>query len=215
MGLLGLVMPVASGASLLTAPSLVTNVWQALGPGLVGVVRRLWLLQVGIVVGVALAPLLFPGGQDAFGRRLLGGCLLAYGALGLAGWRPKPPPARWEPPAGLLAGVATGIVTGLTGVFVLPAVPFLQSLGFGKDKLAQALGVSFTTSTLALATMLAVQGHLNLATSLASALVVIPSVLGMALGQWVRRGMSEALFRRCFQVGLLLLGGWLLLATSA
>ena len=78
MGLLGLVMPVANAASLLTLPSLVTNLWQAaIGPGIACMVRRLWLMQVGIAAGVALAPWLFPDRQDAFGRHLLGGCLVA------------------------------------------------------------------------------------------------------------------------------------------
>jgi hypothetical protein len=34
----------------------------------------------------------------------------------------------------------------------------------------------------------------------------------MALGQVIRGEMGEALFRRCFFIGLLLLGGWLLVA---
>jgi uncharacterized membrane protein YfcA len=212
MGLLGLVMPVASAAALLTLPSLVTNVWQsATGPGLGSALRRLWLMQFGTVIGVALAPILLPGPQDAFGRQLLGGCLLAYSALALIGWHLKRPSTRCEPLAGLLVGGATGIITGLTGVFVLPAVPYLQSLGLQKDAMAQALGLSFTTSTLALASMLALQGHLTVATSLSSALVVLPAVLGMALGQMIRGEMSESLFRRCFFFGLLVLGGWLLL----
>ena len=75
---------------------------------------------------------------------------------------------------------------------------------------AQALGLSFTTSTLALAFMLSIQGHLTWGTSLASAIAVVPAVLGMALGQVIRGEMGEASFRRCFFAGLLLLGGWLL-----
>jgi uncharacterized protein len=211
MGLLGLVMPVANAASLLTLPSLVTNLWQAaIGPGIALIVRRFWLMQAGIIAGVALAPALFPDRQDAFGRHLLGGCLVAYGVLGVAGWRPSQLPARWDKLIGLLTGASTGIITGLTGVFVLPAVPYLQSLGLQKDAMSQALGLSFTTSTLALALMLVFQGHLTRGTSLASALVVIPAVLGMALGQVIRGEMSEAFFRRCFFAGLLLLGGCLL-----
>jgi uncharacterized protein len=211
MGLLGLVMPVAHAASLLTLPSLATNLWQAAaGPGLASMVRRLWLMLAGIAIGVALAPAFFAGRQDAFGRHLLGACLVAYGALGFMGWRPKRPAPRWDGLAGLLVGASTGIVTGLTGVFVLPAVPYLQSLGLAKDAMTQALGLSFTTSTLALAAMLALQGHLTPGTSLASAVVVVPAVLGMFLGQAIRGEMGEALFRRCFFAGLLLLGAWLL-----
>lgn len=211
MGLLGLVMPVAGAASLLTLPSLATNLWQAIvGPGFVRTMRRLWLMQMGIALGVAFAPLLLRGRPEAAGGLLLGGCLALYGLFGLAGWHPKPPQAKWEQLIGLGCGTATGVLTALTGVFVLPAVPFLQSLGLRKDDMAQALGLSFTTSTLALAAMLATEGHLTLGTSAASALMVIPAVTGMMLGQLIRGEMSEKLFRRCFFAGLLLLGGWLL-----
>jgi uncharacterized membrane protein YfcA len=45
---------------------------------------------------------------------------MAYGALGLAAWRP-----RMEARAGLPAGAATGALAAVTGVFVIPAVPWL------------------------------------------------------------------------------------------
>ena len=48
---------------------------------------------LGVVAGVALAPWLLPGDPELLGRRLLGACLLAYGAVGLLGWRPRPPSA--------------------------------------------------------------------------------------------------------------------------
>jgi uncharacterized membrane protein YfcA len=212
IGLLGLMMPVASAASLLTIPSLLTNVWQAaIGPGLMRVLRCLWPMQIGIGLGVALAPALFPVPDEGLARRLLGACLVAYGCLGLMGWRPPRPSRKWDKMLALITGVSTGIITGLTGVFVLPAVLYLQSLELKKDAMAQALGLSFTTATAALALMLAVQGHLTLGNSAGSALMVAPAVLGMALGQFIRGAMSEDLVRRCFFTGALLLGGWLLL----
>lgn len=212
IGLLGLAMPVAAAAALLTAPSLVTNLWQAaVGPGLAAAVRRLWTLQVGILAGATAMPLLFTAPPDAVVRRVLGICLLAYGALGLLGRPPRQLPARHEASVGLLAGIATGIVTGFTGVFVLPLVPYLQALGLRKDAMAQALGLSFTTSTVALAASLALQGHLDLRSSTGSLAMVLPAVAGMWLGQRVRGSMSEALFRRAFFAGLLLLGAWLAL----
>lgn len=211
LGLLGLVMPVALAAGLMTVPSLATNLWQAAtGPGLRALLARTLTLQLGIVAGVLATGMLLAEPPDSFGRRLLGACLVAYGALGIAGWRPPAPPRRWEPLLGGAVGLATGLVTALTGVFVLPAVPYLQSLGLGKDAMTQALGIGFTTSTLALAALLASRGHLGLSTSAASALMVLPALLGMWMGQGVRAWLSEAAFRRCFFFGLLALGAFLL-----
>src|SRR5262245_28065033 len=52
MGLLAVVMTPAQAAALLVAPSLLTNVWQAMGPELAPLTRRLWPMLLGICVGV-------------------------------------------------------------------------------------------------------------------------------------------------------------------
>jgi uncharacterized membrane protein YfcA len=209
MGLLGLAMPVAQAAALITLPSLVTNVWQACaGRALRVLLARLWSMLAGIAAGVAIAAWL-PWHEPGFARLLLGACLLAYGVSGWAGWRLPAVPERWQHATGAVAGALTGVVTGVTGVFVLPAVPYLQSLQLDRHALPQALALAFTTATLALAALLAVRGDLGVAASLGSALALVPALLGMFVGQKLRDGMSEAAFRRCFFGGLVLLGAWL------
>jgi uncharacterized protein len=136
----------------------------------------------------------------------LGGTLVLYGIVGLLKPRLRVPP-RWEGWAGPLVGVATGLVTGATGVFVIPAVPYLGSLGLDQDDLVQALGLSFTMSTLALAAGLAWHGALPLAATGTSLLAVLPALAGMALGGWLRARARPETFRVCFFVGLLVLGG--------
>lgn len=209
MGLLGLLMPVPQAASLLTLPSLATNLWQALGGGaLRALLARLWPYQAGIVAGVACAAWLPPVDPKVAGV-LLGACLFAYGLCGLAGWRTPLPTRRMQAVTGPAAGAATGLATALTAVFVLPAVPYLQSLRLDRNALTQALGLSFTTSTLALAALLALRGDLGLAASVHSALALVPALAGMYVGQKLRQDMSEALFRRGFFGALVLLGAWL------
>ena len=86
-------------------------------------------------------------------------------------------------------------------------MPYLGALGLGRDELVQALGLSFTLSTLALAGGLALHGALPAAASLASALAVLPALAGMAFGGWLRARVRPATFRLCFFLGLLALGG--------
>ncbi|MET3585313.1 hypothetical protein ABID21_001415 [Pseudorhizobium tarimense] len=73
-----------------------------------------------------------------------------------------------------MVGLTTGIVTGATGVFVIPAVPYVQALGFNKDGLVQALGLSFTVSTIALVVGLASRGAFQFNGVAFSALAVAP-----------------------------------------
>ena len=92
-------------------------------------------------------------------------------------------PPRLEPVLSPMIGALTGLAAGVTGVFVLPAAPYLQALGLGKEELMHALGLSFTASTLALAAGLARHGAFHIAVAGSSLLYTVPAVIGMQIGQ--------------------------------
>jgi hypothetical protein len=108
-----------------------------------------------------------------------------------------------------LVGFITGVITGATGVFVIPAVPYLQALGLEKNELVQALGLTFLVSTVALGLSLTGGGVFGAAVAGASILALAPALSGMVLGQYVRSRVSPTVFRRFFFWGLLLLGAHL------
>jgi uncharacterized protein len=144
MGALGLVMQPVQAAALLVVPSLVTNVWQYLaGPALRGIARRLATMLLLVCVGTAVGIQFLTSGVSRWPSIALGGVLAAYGLLGL--FLPRlSVSTRSESALSPAVGIITGVLTGATGVFVVPAVPYLSALGFTKDELIQALGLSFT-----------------------------------------------------------------------
>lgn len=159
VGLLATVMSPAQAAALLIVPSFVTNVWQLLaGPRFGALLRRLWPMMVAIAVGTVASAGLIAGAKGPGPASALGAALVVYAVIGLAGFAFRVP-ARAEPWLSPVIGLATGLVTGATGVFVIPAVPYLQALGLDRDQLIQALGLSFTVSTVALAAGLAREGR--------------------------------------------------------
>jgi len=211
VGLLGLTMAPAQAAALIVAPSLVTNVWQlAAGPRLGALLRRLWPMLLGICAGTWAGARVGLLGGDTGGQATaaLGGALVLYALVGLSAARVAVPP-RLEPLLSPLVGAATGLVSAATGVFVIPAVPYLQALALEKDDLVQALGLSFTVSTVALAGGLLGNGALGLGVAGASLLALAPALLGMVLGQRVRARVPPGPFRRWFFFGLLALGAHL------
>ncbi|HXT07310.1 MAG TPA: sulfite exporter TauE/SafE family protein [Roseiarcus sp.] len=206
MGLLGLVAAPAQAAALVVIPSLVTNLWQFLsGRRWLALARRTWpmLAAIGLATWESAGLMTGPGAARAL--TWLGLVLVVYAAIGLAKIRISVP-ARHEAWLSAAVGAATGLVTGATGVFVIPAVPYLQALGFEKDNLVQVLGLSFTTSTLALAAGLASRGAFRLSEAGASALCVAPALIGMTVGQAIRTRVNPATFRLIFLAGLALLG---------
>jgi len=211
IGLLGLLITPAQAAAILVVPSLATNVWQFIvGGGLLVLVRRLWPMLVGICIGSFIGALVLPRDDDGHATVWLGSALVIYSALGLVKIHFKVPPHA-EIWLGLLMGTATGAITVATGIYVLPGTPYLQSLQFERDKLVQALGLSFTVSTITLAIALSYAGEIH--TSLAwPALVALgAAAIGMWLGQIVRSKVKAETFRLCFFIGLLMLGAHLTL----
>lgn len=211
IGLLVLVMTPAEAAALLVIPSLVTNLWQlAAGPRFGALLHRLWPMLLGICLGTLAGAGVITGANAALATGGLGAALILYSGLALTGLRPAVP-KRLEAWLSPLVGGLTGLVTGATGVFVIPAVPYLQALNLEKNELIQALGLSFTVSTLALAVALAHHGAFDLSRMAVSLLALLPALLGMLAGQWIRERLSLSVFRLCFLVGLLALGMHLLL----
>jgi len=206
MGTLALVMSPLQAAALLVVPSLLTNIWQALaGPFFVAVLRRLWPMLFSVCIGTWAGMGFMAQGRDRLGHELLGMALAAYAVSGLLELRPRIDPKHaWL--AGPAVGAVTGLITAATGVFVIPAVPYLQAIGMEKDELVQALGLSFTVSTLALSVNLAFVGAIDTGVLQSSAWATVLAVLGMLLGQVIRSRLPLAAFRRCFFGGLLLLG---------
>jgi uncharacterized membrane protein YfcA len=205
-GLLTMVMAPGQVAALLVVPNAATNFWQALtGKHLRPLLRRLWPMLVGIGAGTA------PGAgflaSDTSGRATmaLGIMLCLYALSSLLSPRLRVPTGAewWLAP---LAGVVTGLVAVLTGVFVIPLVPYLNALALQRDELIQALGLSLLTSAAALALALARAGALPVSLLGASLFALAPAGLGVLFGQWLRQRTHPAVFVRVFAVGLLLIG---------
>jgi uncharacterized protein len=211
VGLLGLMMSPAEAAAIIVLPSFVTNVWQALAGGaLRELAKRLWPMLAGICIGTYIGAVLLPSVKGGEATIWLGIALVIYAVFGLCNLDLKTPRrhAGW---IGGLAGLATGMVSIATAIFTIPGVPYVQSLGFDRDRLVQALGLSFTVSTVALAVALSHSGEMNSGVALPSVAALVASLAGMAIGQKVRGLASPRTFRLCFFIGLLALGAHLAL----
>jgi len=209
LGLLTAAIDLPTAMALLLVPSFVTNFWQAIvgGNGKV-ILARIWPFLLTATVTVWLGGLALTTVNPSVLSGLLGVLLFAYGALNLVGVRVALRP-RQEFWSGPVFGAANGILTGMTGSFVVPGVMFLQAIGLPRDLLIQAMGMLFTTSTVALALALQSNNLLSPKLGMLSAVAVIPAIAGMFLGQMIRQHLSEAIFRRVFFTALLVLGAYI------
>lgn len=205
MGLLGLWLAPVQAAALLLVPSVVTNIVQMAGPGLGGLLRRLWPMLAGVVLGTGAGWWLWGGMGGALAATGLGAMVACYGVIGLLALKPRLS-AQGATLTAFPAGAVTGVITAGTGIFVIPMVPWLQASGLPREAMVQALGVSLLVSALSLSLVLGGAGHLGWAEGLGSTLALLPALAGQWLGARLRHRLDEAVFRRCFFGFLLLLG---------
>jgi uncharacterized membrane protein YfcA len=216
VGLLSLFLSPLEAASLMIVPSLLSNVWQlSSGEPVYPLWQRLWPMLLAIWVGTFACSGIFAAMGATMGGGgaavTLGAALAIYGVMGLLSVRCSVPKGA-EPWMAPLIGVLTGALSAASGVSTLPSVPYLQALGLKRDELVQAMGLAFTAATSALAVALAMRSALPPAVAGASLLAQFPAMLGMFIGQILRKRMDPQLFRRCFFVTLIGLGMQLLLA---
>lgn len=195
--------------ALFLVPGVVTNIWQALwGPHLKALMRRLWAFLLAAVCGIALGVQVLKGADTALLEALLGVLLIAYSLMSLIAVQ-LPPPGRREGWMAPLAGASGGVLFGMAGIFIVPGILFLQTLGLKRDMFVQALGLTFLTISSTLAISMGGVGLVSAEQAMLSAGAVVPTALGIWAGVRVRHRISEAGFRRLFFIGLIGAGAFM------
>lgn len=210
IGALSVVMPIPVAAALVVVPTFFTNVWQSFGPQFFPLLRRIWIMLAGICGGAWLGAGLMTGAYSEWARTGLGIALAVYAVIGLLDLHPALP-RRSEPWLSPFVGLATGFIAAGTGVFVIPSGIYLQGIGLKKDELVQALGLTYTVSTVALGGVVARAGIVTQDLLIPTVVGLVASLVGMWLGQKFRARLPEETFRKYFFISLLLLGGHLAL----
>ncbi|MTH33853.1 TSUP family transporter [Paracoccus limosus] len=189
-------------------PVLVTNIRQALrqgwGPALQ--VSRDYRWHLGMVV-------LFIPISAFFATRVPQ--WLMYAAIGLpvtlyAGWqlagRSLALPLHHRRRAEIVTGIIGGLIGGISGIWGPPLLVLLLSIHAPKDEQMRAQGVVFFIGALALLVAHLQSGLLNAQTLPFSALLVLPAMLGMTLGNMAHDRLDISQFRHWTLLLLVLTG---------
>jgi len=215
IGLLATSMSTAHAIALVIVPAILTNIWQTFnGPYLADIVRRLWPLLLFTCFGIWTGTGFLSGPYAPYGTILLGILLVVYSVIALARAQFHAPKGQ-ETWIGIACGYTSGLIAAATGVQAIPTMPYLQALGMERDEFIQALGVFFTTSTVAMLFNLSHSGLLTREVAIPSTLGLITSLIGMYLGQRLRQRLPEETFRRFFLISMIILGGYLAIEKAA
>jgi uncharacterized membrane protein YfcA len=206
ISMLALMMPLTTAIAANVGPSLISNVRQAFrGPYLVALIKRLWpflVPAIGLIwLGIAIQLRI----NEAYPGLVLGVLAVSFAAISALRYQIRLAPAL-EKPVGIVLGVFNGVITGITGIFIIPGALYLQSLGLKRDELVQALGLLFMLSTATIGLIFGIKAIMTAPLLVLSVLCIPPALLGLAIGERLRTRLSEAMFRKLFLAGIAVLG---------
>tara|TARA_E500000331_G_C17256979_1_gene713537 strand:- start:629 stop:1381 length:753 start_codon:yes stop_codon:yes gene_type:complete len=104
-----------------------------------------------------------------------------------------------------LAGGALGLCGGATGMFT-PTIVYFASLSLPKDLFVTLLALAAMTGSVTMYSRLYVEGWIGFTQMTASTMALLPAGLGLIAGIWLRKHMSERVFRRTVWSALFILG---------
>ena len=207
--ILTLTVGLLDALAIIVIPTIVTNIWQGLsGPWLLTILQRMWLYFATAMIFIWFTAAYLPVIDIKWPTALLGFVLVVFAVTRLSNLTIAVAP-RWERPLSVPLGAINGVLTGMTGSFMVPSVIYMQAIGFRKDTLVQALGVFFAMSTAVLAASLGSNDVMNADHVRLAVLALIPSFAGLFLGRWLREGIDDEYFQRLFLVSVMLLGGYI------
>ena len=192
---------------LLIIPSIATNLVVMRGAGRFGeTLKQFWPMLAATIPGLGLGLWALSAVDGRLAGALLGGVLMAWCLFAYTNPNLRLP-ASWAQPLGPVSGFLTGVVNGITGSQVMPAMPYLMALHLDRNLFIQAINCSFTMSSLIMAVGLNHIGLFTMDTTIVSIVGVVLAFSGARLGERIRHRLSSDAFRLALLAILALMGG--------
>jgi len=207
--ILTLTIGLLDALAIIVIPTIVTNVWQGLsGPYLKDIAKRMWLYFLMAVIFIWFTSAYLTVINIKWPTAMLGAVLFIFALSRLLNVSVHVP-RNWERPLSIPLGAINGMLTGMTGSFMVPSVLFMQAMGFQRDMLVQAMGVFFAISIIVLAASLGRNDLISAEHVRLSLFALVPSILGLYIGRWIRLKINEERFQQVFLGSVLLLGAYI------
>ena len=209
ISLLSHIIGVREAVFITLAPAFLTSVAQAVaGPALVPSIKRLWPLLATGAVCVMAASHIAVNGNPRILASIVGSLIAVYAAASLLNIRLPHPGARekfWTPAIGVIGG----LLGGMSGMFAIPGVPYIQSLRLDRETMIQSIAIWFTVGALAMMISLGVRMAFTPAIMTMSGVAIVTSLTGIWFGTRARGKMSDKVFLNVFFVAFLLMGSFI------
>ncbi len=199
-------LPLPLVLTLILVPIAVTNLWQAVQTGnLLVPLRRFWPMTACLLIFVWVSAHLVVELDPRVLYAVLGLVVIFFSLSDFIH-----PPGRLPPSAeiwaGPLAGTLGGLLGGLSTIWGPPMTIYFMLLRLSKEEFVQAVGLVWFAGSIPLVLAFVDNGLLNGETVWLSLGACPPAMVGLGLGQWVRKRIDQALFRKALLFVLFVIG---------
>ena len=208
--IIALFMPVPQALAMLTVPIFVTNAWQSVQGGNLGVVwRRFWPMGLALMAGIGAGTQVLVRLEQSTLYIVMGTVVLIQPAVRLLrpGYSIGEGRQRWMGPT---IGVLSGVLGGISGFYAAPLLVYLTMLRLPKDIFTATIALLFFLGGFALAVFLAHAAVLTQEVLVLSVAALVPTVAGIGVGIRIRMRISQAQFERGITFVMLMMGASLI-----
>lgn len=198
--------PLTTFATLII-PILVTNLWQAVtSRDWKAPFKRFWLMIILFIgflfVGAELAVKL----DTEILLLVLGISVAVFAAFNLVKPRERPLSPAVERVVAPIAGALGGVLGGLTAIWGPPMMMLFVMLKLDKDDWVQTVGLVWFVGSVPLTYAYWQNGMLNAETAPMSLYACLPGMLGIWIGEVIRRRINQETFRKVMLLALFVIG---------
>jgi len=191
----------------LIMPILVTNLWQAAtSHDWRAPFKRFWLMIICFVACLFVGAELLVVLDSSVLLTVLGACVAVFAASNLLRPPARPLPPVWERTLGPIAGALGGLLGGLTAIWGPPMIMLFVMLKLEKNLWVQTVGLIWFIGSVPLAIAYWNNGLLNWDNLPLSLYACVPGMVGIWLGEVIRRRIDQETFRKVMLVALFIIG---------
>ena len=189
--------------SFLLLPALVTNCWQIYRGGRLGnSLSTLWRFGITMMITIYFSSLFAPDVPVKWLVAGIGIMVVLWTATSLIKEPPRLPD-KYDKPVQFGGGFIGGLIGGITAIWSPAMVVYLHARKFDKDDFVAHTGFLIMCGTIPLFLGYISNGILTKPLLIGSGLMIVPTLLGFALGEKLRSRLNVAQF---YKVLLLIFG---------
>lgn len=107
-------------------------------------------------------------------------------------------------------GAMTGMTTGITSIYTMPFIFLIQSLNYSKDKVIQLMGICFFLFSITQLILFSSADMIDVNKISLSLTACVPILVGVVIGTKLRKRIGENMFKKLFNLMLILMGSLLI-----